>query len=67
VNCPALARRREKQNELARKLLSELSEQYPDMELFASEYGKAMGPCLYRRPWFADFSFGIPLGTAFQL
>jgi hypothetical protein len=42
VNYPALAGRREKQNELARKLLRELSEQYPDKELFASEYAKAM-------------------------
>jgi hypothetical protein len=38
----ALAARREKQNALAQKLLRELSEQYPDNELFASEYAKAM-------------------------
>jgi tetratricopeptide (TPR) repeat protein len=37
----ALAARREKQNALAQKLLRELSEQYPDNELFASEYAKA--------------------------
>jgi predicted Zn-dependent protease len=36
----ALAARREKQPDLARKLLRELSEQYPDSELFASEYAK---------------------------
>jgi hypothetical protein len=39
----ALAARREKQNVLAQKLLRELSAQYPDNELFASEYAKAMG------------------------
>ena len=39
----ALAARREKQNALAQKLLRELSAQYPDNELFASEYAKAMG------------------------
>jgi hypothetical protein len=38
----ALAARREKQTALAQKLLRELSEQYPDNELFASEYAKAM-------------------------
>src|SRR6267154_2287700 len=38
----ALAARREKQNALAQRLLRELSEQYPDSELFASEYAKAM-------------------------
>jgi hypothetical protein len=38
----ALAARREKQNALAQKLFRELSEQYPDTELFASEYAKAM-------------------------
>jgi len=37
----ALAARREKQDALAQKLLRELSEQYPDNELFASEYAKA--------------------------
>jgi tetratricopeptide (TPR) repeat protein len=37
----ALAARREKQNALAQKLLRELNEQYPDNELFASEYAKA--------------------------
>jgi hypothetical protein len=39
----ALAARREKQNALAQKLLLELNEQYPDNELFASEYAKASG------------------------
>src|SRR6202011_213406 len=38
----ALAARREKQNALAHRLFRELSEQYPDSELFASEYTKAM-------------------------
>jgi hypothetical protein len=38
----ALAARREKQNALAQKLLRELSAQYPDNELFASEYAKAI-------------------------
>jgi len=38
----ALAARREKQNALARRLFRELREQYPDSELFASEYAKAM-------------------------
>src|SRR6202158_385823 len=38
----ALAARREKQNPLAQRLLRELSEQYPDNQLFASEYAKAM-------------------------
>jgi hypothetical protein len=39
----ALAARREKQDALAEKLLRELSEQYPDNALFASEYAKATG------------------------
>jgi hypothetical protein len=39
----ALAARREKQDALAQKLFRELSEQYPDNELFALEYAKAMG------------------------
>ena len=38
----ALAARREKQDALAQRLFRELSEQYPDSELFASEYAKAM-------------------------
>jgi hypothetical protein len=38
----ALAARREKQDALAQRLFRELSEQYPDNELFASEYSKAM-------------------------
>jgi hypothetical protein len=38
----ALAARREKQDALAEKLFRELSEQYPDNELYASEYAKAM-------------------------
>src|SRR5260370_24600115 len=37
----ALAARREKQDALAQRLFRELSEQYPDCELFASEYAKA--------------------------
>jgi hypothetical protein len=37
----ALAARREKQDALAEKLLRELSEQYPDNALYASEYAKA--------------------------
>jgi len=37
----ALAARREKQVPLAQKLLRELCEQYPDSELYASEYAKA--------------------------
>jgi hypothetical protein len=36
----ALAACRENQTALARKLLGELIEQYPDSELFASEYAK---------------------------
>jgi hypothetical protein len=39
----ALAARREKQNELAQKLLRELSEEFPASPLFAAEYAKAMG------------------------
>lgn len=39
----ALAARREKQNELARKLLRELSEEFPESSLYAIEYAKAMG------------------------
>jgi hypothetical protein len=39
----ALAARREKQNALAQRLLRELTEQYPQNDLFASEYAKAMG------------------------
>jgi len=39
----ALAARRQKQDALAEKLLRELSEQYPDNALFASEYAKATG------------------------
>jgi len=37
----ALAARREKQTPLAQRLLRELCEQYPDSELYASEYAKA--------------------------
>jgi len=40
----ALAARRENQNALAQKLFRELSEQYPDSVLFASEYAKALSP-----------------------
>jgi hypothetical protein len=39
----ALAARRERQNALARKLLRELSEQYPESSLYAAEYAKVMG------------------------
>jgi hypothetical protein len=39
----ALAARREKQNELAKKLLRDLSEEFPASPLFAAEYAKAMG------------------------
>jgi hypothetical protein len=39
----ALAARREKQNELAQKLLHDLSEEFPASPLFAAEYAKAMG------------------------
>jgi hypothetical protein len=39
----ALAARREKQNELAQRLLRELSEEFPASPLFAAEYAKAMG------------------------
>jgi len=38
----ALAARREKQDDLAQRLLRELKEQYPGNALFASEYAKAM-------------------------
>jgi hypothetical protein len=38
----ALAARRENQTALARRLLGELKEQYPDSPLFASEYAKAV-------------------------
>lgn len=39
----ALAARREKQNGLAQRLLSELSQEFPASPLFATEYAKAMG------------------------
>jgi hypothetical protein len=39
----ALSARREKQNQLAQKLLLELSEEFPGNELFAAEYAKSMG------------------------
>jgi hypothetical protein len=39
----ALAARREKKNELAQKLLRELSEEFPASPLYAAEYAKAMG------------------------
>jgi hypothetical protein len=39
----ALAARREKQNPLAQKLFRELSEEFPESPLYASEYAKAMG------------------------
>jgi hypothetical protein len=40
----ALAARREKQDALAQKLFRELSEQYPENALYASEYSKAKDP-----------------------
>ena len=46
----ALAARREKQDALAQELLCELTEQYPDNELFASEYAKASGMPLQVAP-----------------
>jgi len=39
----ALAARREKQDDLARKLLRELTEEFPASPLFAVEYAHAMG------------------------
>jgi hypothetical protein len=39
----ALAARREKQNDLATKLLHELTEEFPDSPLFAAEYAKVLG------------------------
>jgi tetratricopeptide (TPR) repeat protein len=42
----ALAARREKQVPLAQKLLRELCEQYPDTQLYASEYAKVSSPPL---------------------
>jgi hypothetical protein len=39
----ALAARREKQDELAKRLLRELSEEFPDSPLFAAEYAKVLG------------------------
>ena len=39
----ALAARREKQNPLAQKLFHELSEEFPESALYATEYAKAMG------------------------
>lgn len=39
----ALAARREKQNALAQRLFSELSEEFPEGTLYAVEYAKAMG------------------------
>ncbi len=39
----ALAARRQKQNDLAQKLLRELSEEFPASPLYAAEYAKAMG------------------------
>jgi hypothetical protein len=46
----ALAARREKQDALAQELLRELTEQYPDSALFASEYAKASGNPLQAAP-----------------
>jgi hypothetical protein len=39
----ALAARREKQDDLAKKLLLELTQEFPDSPLFAAEYAKATG------------------------
>ena len=39
----ALAARREKQNELAQRLLKELTDEFPTSDLFAAEYAKVMG------------------------
>ena len=39
----ALSARREKQNELAVKLLKELTEEFPECPLYAAEYAKAQG------------------------
>jgi len=39
----ALAARREKQDPLAKKLLHELTEEFPDSPLFAAEYAKIIG------------------------
>jgi hypothetical protein len=39
----ALAARREKQDVLAKKLLHELTEEFPDSPLFAAEYAKVIG------------------------
>ena len=39
----ALAARRQKQNDLAQKLLRELSEEFPESPLYTAEYAKAMG------------------------
>jgi len=39
----ALAARRQKQNDLAQKLLRELSEEFPASPLYAAEYAKVMG------------------------
>jgi hypothetical protein len=39
----ALAARREKQDALAKRLLHELTEEFPDSPLFAAEYAKVMG------------------------
>jgi hypothetical protein len=46
----ALAARREKQALLAQRLLRELCEQYPDSELYASEYAKASSPSVSAVP-----------------
>jgi hypothetical protein len=39
----ALAARREKQDELAQRLLKELTDEFPSSDLFAAEYAKVMG------------------------
>ena len=39
----ALAARRQKQDDLAQRLLRELSEEFPESPLYAAEYAKAMG------------------------
>ena len=51
----ALAARRENKNALAQRLLRELKDQYPENELFASEYAKALGGPIQTAP--------APVGT----
>jgi hypothetical protein len=53
----ALAARREKQPPLAQKLLQELCEQYPNSELFASEYAKASKAVAW--PLYGTLPYGL--------